>query len=249
MDNTKKFDSKAEAYSKGRPSYPKELFAFLKEKFGLGKNSTVADIGSGTGIFTEQLAKVCGKVYAVEPNKDMRQAAEVRLKILSNVVSVDGAAEETTLENGSVDFVTAAQAFHWFDVEAFGRECRRILKSGGRVFLVWNRRDMDAEINRRLHDVCKKFCPDFTGFTGGENNDEKKIRVFYGKAFGQEEFRNPVTYTRERFVSRCLSSSYSIGESDIGYNDYLRSLNEVFDEYAKGETLTVPNSAVVYFDL
>ncbi len=243
MDNTKKFDNKAADYSKGRPSYPVELFAFLEERFGLDGNSTVADIGSGTGIFTELLAKICGKVYAVEPNADMRGAA----KASSNVISVDGSAENTTLESGSVDFVTAAQAFHWFDVNSFKRECERILKRGGKTFLVWNRRDMSAAINLRLYDVCKKYCPNFTGFSGGENNTDEKIRTFYCGDYIEKEFVNTISYSREKFVSRCLSSSYSLSESDAAYADYLRALNEIFDEFATGELLCVPNKAVLYF--
>ncbi len=247
MDNTKKFDNKADVYLKGRPSYPDELTDFLKEKFGLNKNSAVADVGSGTGIFTEKLAKICGKVYAVEPNEDMRRTAETRFKIFTNVVSVDGCAENTALDGCSVDFVTAAQAFHWFDVNSFGRECRRILKRGGKTFLVWNRRDMSAKVNLRLYDVCKKYCRNFTGFSGGENNTDDKIRTFYGGGYIEKEFVNPVYYPREKFVSRCLSSSYSLSESDAAYADYLRALNEIFDEFATGELLCVPNSAVLYF--
>ena len=248
MDNTKKFDNKADVYLKGRPSYPDELTDFLKEKFGLNKNSAVADVGSGTGIFTEKLAKICGKVYAVEPNEDMRRTAETRFKIFTNVVSVDGCAENTALDGCSVDFVTAAQAFHWFDVNSFGRECRRILKRGGKTFLIWNRRDVNAEINLRLYELYRKFCPKFTGFGGGENNTEEKIRKFYGGDYSEKEFENPVSYPREKFVSRCLSSSYSIGESDFRYSDYICAVNGIFDEYATDGILTVPNKTVVYFD-
>ena len=77
--------------------------------------STIADIGSGTGILTQQLIHECSKVYAIEPNSDMRRVAEKRLRNEPGFISINGTAENTTLENESIDYITAAQSFHWFD--------------------------------------------------------------------------------------------------------------------------------------
>ncbi len=134
--NEKKFDAKGSVYAKGRPAYPEQIFEYLIKTKVIQDNTTVADIGSGTGIFTLQVSPLVGKIFAVEPNDDMRDKAELLYKDFSNIVSVNGTAEATTLENDCVDLVTVAQAFHWFDRKTFKLECQRILKKNGKVFLV-----------------------------------------------------------------------------------------------------------------
>lgn len=73
------FDGVGETYAKYRPSYPQELLKYLCSEIGINKFSTIADIGSGTGILTRQLLNQCSKVYAIEPNDDMRKVAEKKL--------------------------------------------------------------------------------------------------------------------------------------------------------------------------
>lgn len=107
-----RFDRRVANYAAHRPGYPPELIAFLREELGLGPGSVVADVGSGTGILAAMLLREGCRVFAVEPNAEMRAAAEAALNDDPNFVSVAGTAEETTLEDASVDFTTAAQAFH-----------------------------------------------------------------------------------------------------------------------------------------
>ena len=140
MDNTARFTGRADVYAKARPGYAPELIDKLCGWAGLGCNSTVADIGAGTGIFSAQLATTGARVIAVEPNDDMRTHAELRFDGADNVIVQGGTAEGTGIEAGSVDLVTAAQAFHWFDGEVFREECLRILRGGAPVALVWNMR-------------------------------------------------------------------------------------------------------------
>ena len=117
MDNTNKFNQKANAYTIGRPTYSNAFIDMLYSKQGFNSQSIIADIGSGTGILSKQLLDKGSIVYAVEPNNDMRINAENQLKSFKNFYSVSGTAEHTTLENNSVDFITVAQAFHWFDTK------------------------------------------------------------------------------------------------------------------------------------
>src|SRR5262245_29361777 len=114
-DPTRRFGSRADDYAKARPSYPPEVFDFLENNFGLSAGQTAADLGSGTGISAELLLDRGLRVFAVEPNEAMRATAEKTLGARAGFVSVDGRAETTTLPNNSVDWVYAAQAFHWFD--------------------------------------------------------------------------------------------------------------------------------------
>ena len=115
-------------YAKYRPSYPNEYIDYLLPANQVKGNRIVADIGSGTGIFSRQLLESGLHVIGVEPNDDMRKMAEQSLKLYSRFQSIKATAENTTLKENSVDLVTVAQAFHWFDKEAFKIECQRILK-------------------------------------------------------------------------------------------------------------------------
>ena len=140
MNYTKRFDGKGEIYAKARPKYAPGLFDYLKSTLKIPAGSVFADIGSGTGIFTGQLLDCGYRVYAVEPSEDMRKKAEEKLSHNKDFISVDGNDADMKLPRGSVDHITAAQAFHWFDAEAFRAECRRVLKPGGKVIIIYNSR-------------------------------------------------------------------------------------------------------------
>ncbi len=111
---TERFSNRVDNYVKYRPGYPVEVLTYLKDKFNLTAMSTIADIGSGTGIFTKLLLDEGYAVYAIEPNEAMPQAAEATLVSYKNFYSIPGAAEATGLEADSIDLVVCAQAFHWF---------------------------------------------------------------------------------------------------------------------------------------
>ncbi len=242
MNNTGRFDGKAEIYSKARPGYPGELFDFLGTL--LPEGAVVADVGSGTGIFTELLLMRGCSVRAVEPNADMRRMAEERLGGAPGFVSVNGTDSHTTLEDGSVDCVVAAQAFHWFDAEGFKRECRRILKPRGYVVIVYNTRDGNAECSRKLAEIHRRYCPEFRGFSGGMNAE--KIREFFEGECEVFQTDNSRVCDRGSFVNRALSSSYSLSESDGRYAEYVSELHRLFDELSDGGTLTVPVYTTAY---
>src|ERR1039458_5869167 len=134
-DPTKRFSSRVEDYIRYRPSYPAGIVPWLERECGLAPQSRIADIGSGTGIFSRILLDFGCQVFGVEPNAGMRAAAERQLAGVERFHSVDGRAEATTLADASVDFVTAGQAYHWFDPEPTRNEFRRILKPPGGVVL------------------------------------------------------------------------------------------------------------------
>src|SRR6478672_9476571 len=110
MDPTKRFSARADVYAKARPSYPREALEILRVEYQLEKETSVADLGAGTGIFTRLLLESGALVYAVEPNADMRGEAERALHDDPRFRSVAGRAEDTTLPDASIDLVTAAQA-------------------------------------------------------------------------------------------------------------------------------------------
>lgn len=239
--NEKRFDGKAEFYSSARPNYPNKLLRFLEKRNFIDCCSIVADIGSGTGIFSKQLADIVSLVYAVEPNSDMRRNAEENFGNISNIVSVDGNAENTLLSPNSVDCVTVAQAFHWFDREKFKNECKRILKSDdGTVLLIWNDRDNRSEIIRENNRINTLFCPNFKGTASGICFEPSSFDDFFCGGCEYCEFENVMRYNKEAFIHRNLSSSYAPKINDEKYYEYIKKLEKLFDETRKNDIIEYP---------
>ena len=246
MNNTNRFSGLANHYDASRPSYSDELFECLFHKYSLHEHSIVADIGAGTGKFAKQLLDRGCTVICVEPNADMRRIAEQTLRDYPNATVIDGSDSNTNVADHSVDFVSVAQAFHWFDADSFQRECQRILKPNGKVLLVWNMRDMEAAVNKANFEVFKKYCPNFYGFSGGAKTEEAHILNFFEQHVEIEKFSNPLTFTREKFIQRCLSASYSLRPEDQQYEAYLQALEQLFDNFAVNGQLTVANDTKAY---
>lgn len=242
METTKKFTGKADLYSHYRPAYPEEYIRYLLSYNRLNPDSAIADVGSGTGILTRQLLEKGMKVFAVEPNEDMRHAAEKALSGCPGFTSVSGTAENTGLEENSVDLITVAQAFHWFDRAGFRRECRRVLKQDSHVALVWNSRDGSSRLIIENAEICRKFCPAFKGFSEGIEGTPEVYREFFrdGK-YERQVFRNDLEYDLDGFVGRNLSSSYAPKETEPGHADFVRALTELFAKYGRDGRITVPN--------
>ncbi len=240
LTNKHKFDQKGAVYSGGRPSYPEEIFSYLESNKIINSNSVCADIGAGTGIFTSQLAPCVKSVYAVEPNENMRFVAEQQYGSLGNVISVNATAESTTLSDASLDMITVAQAFHWFDREKFKTECRRILREDGYVVLVWNDRDANSEIIKDNFAVNKEFCPNFKGSSNGIDFGKEGFSDFFCGEFEIIEFENNYVYDIDTFIKRNLSSSYSPKVTDSNYNSYVNAIKAVFNKHCVGGVVNYP---------
>lgn len=246
MDNTEKFTGRHLDYAAARPSYPAALTDHLRALYAPPRSFTAADVGSGTGKLSAQLLEAGFTVYGVEPNGDMRRTAEQLLGGASRFHSVDGSDRSTGLADRSVDFVTAAQAFHWFDPLAFRAECLRILRPGGRVFLIWNVRTASPE-NQALADLFRTYCPAFRGFSGGITEDDAAIQTFFSGRYTKVKFPHPISYAaKEQFLRRSFSGSYSLPETHPDYAAYLQALESFFDRYAREGVLVQPNETVVY---
>src|SRR6184192_3848291 len=136
QDPTQRFSSRVENYVRYRPGYPPAVIDLLKNECALTPSAVIADVASGTGIFTRLLLENGNRVYGVEPNQAMRESGEASLASYRNFTSVHGTAEDTTLSDTSVDLVTAAQAAHWFDRDRALEEFRRVLKPAGYLVLI-----------------------------------------------------------------------------------------------------------------
>ena len=246
VDATKKFDGKAKNYALGRPGYAPELVDCFYSRCGIKKTSVIADIGSGTGKFAKCFLDRGNDVYCVEPNEEMRHQAESELSRYANYHSVAGTAESTTLDNCSIDHITVAQAFHWFNPNDFKSECRRIIRAGGKAFLVWNNRVETDAVNEELYAINAAYCPQFKGFSGGIKKDDDRIADFFEHRYDYVAFDNPLLFDRQTFIARSLSSSYSLKEGDNGYEMYIADLQKLFDKHQKDGVVSVLNQSVAY---
>ena len=227
------------------PSYAHEFIDCLYEKYGFHASSVIADIGLGTGKFAKLLLERGSFVFGVEPNADMRQIAEQQLRQYATIKILNGTDSATSLTDRSVDFITVAQAFHWFDPQAFQKECIRILRNDGKVVLVWNMRDSEHQFNKSNYEIFKKYCPNFYGFSGGIKEDSK-ITTFFSGPVHIEKFQNPLYFTKEKFIQRCLSASYSLKVGDANYDAYVDALARLFDQFAENDVLTLSNYTKAY---
>jgi len=146
------FSAGSGAYDRGRPSYPQEAVDLVVRELDIGKDSTVVDLAAGTGKFTALLVPTGATVVAVEPVAEMR---DTLVRTVPGVEALDGTAESMPFDDGSVDAVTVAQAFHWFDFGPAFAEIARVLRPGGGVALLWNRRDESVPWVRRMSEVIK----------------------------------------------------------------------------------------------
>ncbi len=146
------FGAGAAAYEAARPGYPDEAAAVLRDELGIGSGTVVCDLAAGTGKLTRRLLELGADVTAVEPVEAMRTQAQVAAPRAHHV---DGTAEAIPLPDGSVDVVTVAQAFHWFDAPVALAEIARVLRPEGRLAILWNERDEGiawvAEMSRIIH--------------------------------------------------------------------------------------------------
>lgn len=241
------FDRKGNSYKKYRPTYPEEVFAVLTFNQIITSESIVADIGSGTGIFTMQLQPWVQSVYAIEPNEDMRTKAESNFRTRTTIHSICATAENTTLPDQSVDCVTVAQAFHWFDRDVFKKECQRILKPNGHVVLIWNDRDKSYPVITENAAVNAAFCEAFQGFSNGMNfEDTRQFDAFFTGSYQVFHFENSIDYDLESFVGRNLSSSFAPGIDDPNYALYIAALKELFLKYEANALLKYPYTVRCY---
>ena len=246
-DPTVRFSGRVGHYARWRPDYPAALTGCLTEQGALKPLDVVADIGSGTGLLTAMLLRHGNRVYGVEPNREMREAAERELAGLAGFTSVDGRAEATGLPDGSVDVVAAAQAFHWFDTQRCRAEFRRILRPGGSLVLVWNDRDTrSTPLMGAYESLLRTFGTDYHAVRR-RGADEKEVEAF----FGPGGCRRTVLPHRqdldlEGLQGRLLSSSYVPAPGETGHDAMIREMESIFREHAEGGRVRFVYNTRVY---
>jgi SAM-dependent methyltransferase len=244
------FSGRVDDYVRTRPSYPRALLPLLHDACGLGATSVVADLGSGTGIFTRLLLESGATVHAVEPNDEMRAAAEADLAGSAGFRSVAGSAEATTLADASVDLVTAAQAFHWFDVPRTRDELRRILRARAEselcdVALVWNDRELAVDaFHRAYEELLVRRCPRYRELQGKADTTDKFDALLGAGRWRRVSVPNEQHLDREGLVGRLLSSSYAPRPGEPDHDDTFAELRAMFERHVVNGNVTMHYATV-----
>jgi ubiquinone/menaquinone biosynthesis C-methylase UbiE len=244
---TQRFSSRVDNYLRYRPAYPPQVVELLKNECDLTPESVVADIASGTGIFTRLLLENGNRVYGVEPNAEMRRAGEQVLTDYPRFVSVAGAAEATTLPDQSIDIVTAAQAAHWFDRPKARREFVRILKPGGWAVLIWNERLTDATPFLRAYEkLLLEYGTDYKEVRHERTTAE--IDGFFAPSpFQERAFEMGQAFEYSGLEGRLLSSSYTPLPEHPNYAPMLHDLRCIFTEHERDGQVSLQYSTRVFF--
>lgn len=245
--STTRFSSRVENYIRYRPRYPQTVIACLQHHCQLTETAVIADIGSGTGILTELFLQNGNRVYGVEPNPEMREAGARLLQTHERFTSVAGTAEATTLAATSVDFVTAGQAFHWFDPAQTRVEFQRILKPAGWVVLVWNeRREVENALGEAYEQLLYAYAPDYGAVTH-KRIDEDRLRDFFGGDFQSDSFHNSQYFDYAGLKGRLLSSSYTPQAGEPHHAPMLAELQQLFDRYQIAGQVVFDYDTRVYY--
>jgi SAM-dependent methyltransferase len=229
LRSTERFSDRVADYVRYRPDYPSLLVGWLH---GLGVNHdwAVADIGAGTGISSKLFLDAGHRVTAVEPNAAMREAATQWLGGEGRFHAVDGTAEATGLPGGSVDLVTAAQAFHWFEKAAAAAECRRLLSPRGLVAVFWNtRRLVGTPFLEGYERLLHEYGVDYVSVAERYADDDAMARWFGHGYRGMASFPHGQKLDYEQLQGRLMSSSYAPKPGHPNHEPMLAALRSLFD--------------------
>ena len=234
---TERFSKRVENYIKYRPRYPRAVLDYLQATISLQNTHAVADIGSGTGIFTELLLQNGNTVYAIEPNKPMRLAAERLLSHHENFYSIVAGAEHTTLGDKSVDVITSAQAFHWFEPQATKKEWLRILKPHGHVVLLWNERLTDGTaFLKGYEELLHEFAIDYAKVDHRRKGNKENVTGFFADAkivSHQLAFQRQLTL--QQLEGLVLSASYMPDQEAPTYVSMQQKLMRLFERHQRND--------------
>ncbi|MBX3728916.1 MAG: class I SAM-dependent methyltransferase [Candidatus Sumerlaeia bacterium] len=245
-DPTERFSGRAGEYVRYRPTYPAGMAAALRALCDLRPDHIVADIGCGTGLLAEVFLDNGNQVLGVEPNGDMRAAGAERLRGRSAFRALAGSAEATGLRDSSVDFVTAGQAFHWFDASACRREFARILRPGGWVVLVWNdRRGSGDPFHEGLERLIEAAGSDYSAVKS-RMPDAAALRRFYGSTPRIWTAENVQEFDLAGLCGRIASCSYVPETGTPEFATLREGIVELFTRHARNGRVRLAHDTRLY---
>lgn len=246
-DALSRFSNRVAYYVRSRPGYPPAVLELLNNKIGFSPAMVVADIGSGTGKSSELFLENGNVVYSVEPNAEMRGAAESLLARFPNFHSVNGSAEATTLPDATIDAIVAGQAFHWFDAAKARAEFRRILRGSGPVILMWNTPKEDSTPFMRAYiQMLRTHGTDYKQVVH-TNLTKEELQAFYGGPCEYRLLSNDQFFDRDGLHSRLMSSSYVPPPGHPNHEVILQEVDRLFDEHNEDGRVRFVIETEVYF--
>lgn len=240
------FDGAAEAYDRGRPSFPPDAVEKLVEVLGIGPGVRVLDLAAGTGKLTRMLAPTGAELVAVEPLDGMRARLEASLP---GVRALEGTAEAIPLPDASVDAVTAAQAFHWFDGKAALSEIHRVLAPGGRLGLLWNARDEQEDWVARLGEIMEPHRGTAPRYQAGAWRAAFDETTLFTPLAGAH-FSHVHEADAQGVVDRVLSVSFIAALTEGAQEQVVKQVRQLLAEHPAtrgGESFRVPYRTDVYW--
>lgn len=245
IPSAERFANRADNYTKYRPGYPLSIIPFLQEKIGLSGSWRIADIGAGTGIFSELLLKEGCEVVAVEPNAEMREKANHLLNQYPAFSLLDGSADKTGLETNSIDLIAVAQAFHWMEPVPTKQEFARILKPGGHILLLWNIRRDDSPFLRAYEGLRRKYGGNY--HTQRNEVTDASLQAFFAPApMTTHLIKHSQWLDYTAFEGLFLSSSFIPVDDETLCNNMLADLRQLFTNYEKDGLIEMEYEAKLY---
>ena len=245
-DAKRRFSNRAADYIRYRPGYPAAMLEVLREECALRPGDVIADIGSGTGFLSELFLKNGNRVYGIEPNLEMRQAGEEYLAAYDGFSSIDGSAESTTLADASVDFVTAGQAFHWFEQNAARREFRRILKPSGWIVAAWNFRERETPFGRAYEDILVKYGMDYTRVRDSYPESHNIQGFLTGGKFLERTLPNERLLDFDELTGLMRSASYMPQEGHANFPPLMEALRGLFFKHQENGRVLMKCTTHIY---
>jgi SAM-dependent methyltransferase len=231
-DAKQRFSNRAEDYARYRPGYPREILQLMGTRCHFSPEHVIADIGCGTGLLSQIFLEHGNRVFGVEPNLEMRAVGEEFLKRYPRFKSVAGSAEATTLPDDSVDFIAAAQAFHWFDLEPTRNEFQRILKTGGRVVIIWNERLLEETAFLRDYEaLLRQFGTDYARVHESYARPEQMLEFFGKNELMSHTLPNSQDFDFDGLCGRLRSSSYAPAPDQPQFAAMIEGLRRIFDAH------------------
>jgi SAM-dependent methyltransferase len=237
---SKAWGQSAEVYERARPGYPPDAIDFLHE-LGLGPDSDVLDLAAGTGKLTRALVAAGARVTAVEPLVAMRQMLQQRLP---EATVMEGTAERIPVQDQSVDLVTVAQAFHWFDAAVAAREIGRVLRPGGGLAAIWNVREESVEWMAMIRELIEEARGDTPDHATGEWRRPFEAADSQFAPLELEVFSHTHEVTRAEAVDVFASRSYVASLPEHERNHLLERIAE---QVPKTETVAIPYVTELYW--
>lgn len=247
-DATQRFGARADAYARARPAYPQQAVVALVRALALPAGSCIVDLGCGTGLSSEAFLRSGFRLIGVEPNQAMRAHAAQLSARYRRFAVVDGRAESTGLDAACADLVIAAQAFHWFDVEAARKEALRILRRPPRAALIWNdRRTEGSEFARGYEQLLLRFGTEYRAVQERHTQVDRLERFFGHARWRTIGIAHSTPLDFDTLAERLNSASYVPSPADPRHGPMMQALRELFAGTARAGMVSMEFETRIHF--